>query len=140
MTPSFLLDTGPLVALLNRRDRHHEWAKSLIDERRPPSFTCEAVLSEACFLLRTLPAGIDAILSILEQGLVQTPFRLATEAAAVRRLMARYANVPMSLADACLVRMSEIHVDVPVVTFDQDFDVYRRSGRRAIPTLMPGER
>jgi len=137
MTPGAVLDTGPLVAFLNRRDRHHDWAKRTLGSRRPPFVTCEAVLSEACFVLRAHPPGVDAVMSLLEEGLLQTPFRLDVEVSTVRHLMARYANVPMSLADACLVRMSEQHSQVPVVTCDGDFNVYRKSGRRVIPTLMP---
>ena len=138
MKPSLLLDTGPLVALLNRRDRHHEWAKQIADELRPPFFTCEAVLSEACFLLRGFPPGVDGVMGLVERGLVEVPFRLGEEAPLVRRLMARYANVPMSLADGCLVRMAELFPDSPVATIDADFRVYRKSGRRVIGTLMPG--
>jgi uncharacterized protein len=140
MTPSFLLDTGPLVALLNRRDPNHEWAKSLVAGRRPPALTCEAVLSEACFLLRAFPGGADAVMGLVEKGLLHASFRIADEAAVLRRLMARYANVPMSLADACLVRMSELHPQTPIATFDEDFTIYRRSGRRVVPTLMPEKR
>ena len=138
MKPTLLLDTGPLVALLNRCDRHHEWAKGVTGGRRPPFVTCEAVLSEACFLLRSYPAGIEAVLALVEKGLVEIPFRLASEASAARRLMVRYANLPMSLADACLVRMAELHPDTPMATIDADFRIYRMSGRRRIPVLMPG--
>ncbi len=137
MKPALLLDTGPLVALLNRRDRYHEWAKQITDARRPPFFTCEAVLSEACFLLRSFPPGVDAVIGLVEQGLIEAPFRLGDEASTVRRLMVRYASVPMSLADACLVRMAELFPDVPVATFDADFKIYRKSGRRVVGTLMP---
>ena len=137
MRPGLLLDTGPLVALLDRRDVHHEWTKDLFRETRPPAYTCEAVLSEVCFLLRSLPGGSDAAMRLVEDRVVEAPFRLAEEASAVRRLMSRYASVPMSLADACLVRLSELHGDVPLATFDGDFRVYRRSGRRVVPTVMP---
>jgi len=140
MTPSFLIDAGPLVALLNRRDRHHQWAKAVVAELSAPAYTCEAVLSEACFLLRSFPGGSDAVMALVEADLVKPVFRLADEAASVRRLMARYANVPMSLADACLVRLSELHPGVPVLTLDKDFRIYRRSRRRVVPTVTPPER
>lgn len=51
--------------------------------------------------------------------------------------MRRYADVPMSLADACLVRMSELSDDASVLTLDSDFRIYRRLGRQAIPLLTP---
>jgi hypothetical protein len=95
------------------------------------------VLSEAVFLLRSFPEGVDAVMALVEQGLVEVPFRLGAEASLVRRLMARYSSVPMSLADACLVRMAELHPDAPVATVDGGFRTYRRSGRRVINTLMP---
>lgn len=139
MKAGALLDTGPLVALLNVRDRRHAWATEVFRGLRAPLLTCDAVLSEACFLLRAFPAGVDAVMSLVEQGLVDASFRLSPEVPVVRRLLARYADVPMSFADACLVRMSELHPDLPVVTCDRDFTIYRRNGRRVIPTLMPGE-
>lgn len=137
MKPTLLVDTGPIVALLNRRDRHHEWAVRVTEGRRPPFATCEAVISEACFLLRHLPEGVDAVMSLVERGLVDVPFRLASEAETVRRSMARYADVPMSLADGCLVRLAELHPGVPLATIDSDFRIYRMSGRRRLPVLMP---
>ena len=133
-----LLDTGPLVALLNRRDRHHAWAVQQLGGLQPPLLTCEAVLSEACFLLRRSSGGAAAVFRLLERGLIFVGFRLADEAAAVRRLLARFRGVPMSLADACLVRLAEIHAEGAVLTLDAGFRVYRKHGRQVIPTRMPG--
>ena len=60
---------------------------------------------------------------------------------AVGRLLRRYASLPMDLADACLVRLSELHADSVVFTIDSEFrDVYRRNGRQVIPTLLPPRR
>jgi len=131
-----IIDTGPLVAFLDQRDRHHDWAVASLAPLRPPLLTCEAVLSEACFLVRHLPGGREAVLDLLGRGAISVSFSLANEVIAVRRLLHRYANVPMSLADACLVRMTEL-VDGVVVTCDSDFRVYRRNGRAAISTRMP---
>ena len=100
---------------------------------RPPVFTCEAVLSEACFLVRKLRGGPDAVLGLVARGIVEVPFRIDRELTAVRRLMARYASVPMSLADACLVRMTELEEQATVLTLDSDFRIYRRHVRQAIP-------
>jgi predicted nucleic acid-binding protein len=137
VTPGFLLDTGPLVASLNARDRHHAWAKATLTRLPAPGLTCEAVISEACFLVQGIAGARDAVLALVEEGALAVSFRLAEDARSVRSLMARYANVPMSFADACLVRMSELHPWVPIATFDADFRIYRRSGRRVVPTLMP---
>jgi predicted nucleic acid-binding protein len=138
LTRAILLDAGPLVALLNRSDRQHTWAAEQVAGLRPPLLSCEAVLSEACFLLRRLDGGIDAVFRLLERGLIALGFRLADEAPAVRSLLARYRAVPMSLADACLVRLAELHAESVVLTLDADFRVYRKNGRQVIPTLMPG--
>jgi len=132
-----LLDTGPLVALLNARDAHHGWARELLASVAPPLVTCEAVLSEACFLVRQLHGGRDRVLELVHRGAVAVPFRLEDELPAVRRLLSRYADVPMSLADACLVRMAEQHAGSAVMTMDGDFRIYRKHGRQIVPTLMP---
>jgi predicted nucleic acid-binding protein len=132
-----LVDTGPLVALLDRADRYHDWAKAQMAALSPPLVTCEAVLAETCYLLRSLPRAIRELLEWLEQGLVAIRFRLDHEAVAVSRLIDRYANVPMSLADACLVRMTEQHGSARVLTLDSDFRIYRKHGRQVVPTIMP---
>jgi uncharacterized protein len=107
-------------------------------EVRPPLLTCEAVLSEAIYLVRMLPGGGEAVMEMLQRGVVRAVFRLDEEAVAVRRLIAKYGDVPMDLADACLVRMTEIHAEPVLITVDAEFrDVYRRHGRKAIPTLLP---
>jgi predicted nucleic acid-binding protein len=135
--PGVILDTGPLVAFLNRRDRFHAWATSALADIAPPLITCEAVLSEACFLLRDLRGGSQAVLELVSSGLITVGMHLDEHAAAVRRLMVRYASVPMSLADACLVRLAETAGDVRVLTLDRDFRVYRRHGRQVVPAIMP---
>jgi len=136
-----LVDTGPLVAALNRRDRHHGWARELLGAIRPPLLSCEAVLSEAAYLLRDVAGGPGALLELLTRGLVQCPFRLQDEAPAVRQLLARYSSARMDLADACLVRMTELHADCELLTIDGEFrDVYRRRGRQVIPTVMPSRK
>jgi uncharacterized protein len=133
----FLIDTGPLVALLNRRDRYHAWAKRTFDTVEPPVFTCDAVLSEACFLLSGAPGAQDLVLGLVDDDIIKVDFRLDQEVAALRGLMKKFADVPMSLADACLVRMTELEAPSIVVTLDSDFRVYRRNRRQTIPTIMP---
>ena len=139
MNPGVILDTGPLIAFLNSRDGHHNWAREQWARVEPPFLTCEAVIAEASFLARRLASGApEAVVSLVERGVLDVSFRLADEAAAVERLMKKYDDVPMSLADACLVRMSEQHAGSVVLTLDGDFRIYRRSRRRPIPTRMPG--
>jgi uncharacterized protein len=133
-----VVDTGPLVALLNRRDRHHPWAREVLDTVEPPIVTCEAVVSEACFLLGRLAGGQDTLLELIANDVVTIDFQLHTEIETVRALMRKFATVPMSLADACLVRMSELDPQTAIMTVDGDFRVYRRNRRQLIPTIMPG--
>jgi predicted nucleic acid-binding protein len=133
----FLLDTGPLVAFLNRTDRHHEWAKAQWERIRPPFLTCEAVLAEACYLLQNHPGGGRAVLALLDRGVIQISFALEDDAESVANLLGRYGNIPMSLADACLVRMAERHSKSRVLTLDGDFRIYRKHRRQVIPTVMP---
>lgn len=133
-----LLDTGPLVALLNRRDSYHDWTRQVFADSRPPLLSCEAVLLEACHrLLRAgQPAGL--VLQLIERGVVEPAFELREQHQAVARLMHKYRDQPMSLANACLVRMTELHTTARVLTLDSDFRVYRRFSRQTVPVLMPG--
>jgi predicted nucleic acid-binding protein len=137
---SVLLDTGPLVALVNPRDRWHEWVRSQFGDIVPPLVTCEAVLSEACFLARRTRGGVGAVLALVDRGVVALGPGLKDHFAEVAALMHRYANVPMSLADAFLVRLSELVAGCAVLTLDSDFRIYRRHRRQKIPLLIPPER
>jgi len=137
MPKSIILDTSVLVALLSVRDNHHAWAKATVEAIATPFLTCEAVLTETCFLLRSHDMGRREVLRSLQQGYIQVPFHLSDEAEAINLLMNRYQNVPMSLADACLVRMSEIYVDSAVLTLDSDFKIYCKHRNELIPVIMP---
>ena len=130
-----IVDTGPLVAFLNRRDRYHSWAVEQFGSLPPPLLTCEPVLSETAYLVRDLHGGPEAVLELVARGVVSPTFRLLDEIAAVKTVVRRYGR---GLADACLVRMSEIHSDCVLLTIDSEFrDVYRRHGRKSIPTRLP---
>jgi uncharacterized protein len=135
-----LVDTGPLVALLDRQDHHHTWVKAQLQKMDSPLDTCEAVLSEACFLLQQVPGGPQAVLELVTKGLVTVSFSLWDEAKAIQRLLLRYADVPMALADACMVRLAEIHPSSLVFTLDSDFKIYRKHGRTVLPLLLPDNR
>lgn len=88
-------------------------------------------------LLREVEQGPEAVLALVARKLVLPQFPLQDEAAAVANLMQKYANVPMALADACLVRMTELHRDTAVLTLDGDFRIYRRNRRQVIPLIAP---
>ncbi len=132
-----ILDTGPWVALHCKDERHHAWAKAQFATTHEPLLTCEAVVAETCFLLAR--AGFDpaAALGLVERGVVKIALSLDGEIETVRALFTRYDNVPASLADACLVRMSELYDPARVLTLDSDFHIYRRHGRKTIPLLTP---
>lgn len=140
MRDSVLVDAGPLVASINRRDRFHEWAKGQLAQMAPPLLTCEAVLAEACFLLRHLPGGGKAVAELVARRILEIPFRVEEHARSLAGLLEKYASIPISLADACLVRMSELLESSTVFTLDQDFRLYRRHGRQVIATLLPPDR
>lgn len=135
MAGNLLVDAGFLVALLSRRDSHHPWAVSQATQHAPPWRTCEAVLSEAFHLLGR--RGTPALSTLLQRRAVLVNFDFNDDMESVLKLLQKYADVPMSLADACLVRMTEILSDPIVLTTDSDFRVYRRHSRQIIPCVMP---
>ena len=135
MERSVLVDAGFLVALLSRRDRHHHWAVEQARHAALPWNTCEAVLSEVFHLLGS--GGEMALEQLLRRSAVVLRFDLGVELVPVLDLMRKYRDVPMGLADACLVRMTEILSGPVVLTTDTDFRHYRRHSRQIIPTLMP---
>ncbi len=132
-----LADTGPLVALFNPRDRFHAWARARFDEFTEPLLSCEAVLAETLFLASKVPGAGARILALWDRDLLRITFSAQQEKTAVQRLLTKYADLPVSLADACIIRMSEIHSDSLVWTVDRHFSIYRRHGRQVIPVLPP---
>jgi predicted nucleic acid-binding protein len=132
-----LLDTGPLVALIRVQDQFHSWATSQFAALEPPLFTCEAVITEACFLMRNYYPGQEAVLLLLDRKVVEIEFTLSKDFREVQNLITRYQSVPMSLADACLVKMSEQFSESTILTLDSDFTIYRRNTNQTIPVIMP---
>jgi len=138
VTERVLMDTGPLVAWLDEDDQWHDAAVELSHGLRPPFSTCEAVITEACFLLQHLPRAIDRIAAWLARGHIHIAFSLGPDTAPrVLQLISKYRDHPMSLADACLVVMIEQGIGKRVFTLDDHFRRYRHSGRRLVPVLMP---
>ena len=134
-----LADTGLIVAYGNRTDRFHSWAVEIARTLTEPLRTCEAVLAEAAYLLQDR-AGLapEKLLALFERGIISVSFRLDEHAALVARLLERYRDQEMQLADACLVRMSELKRDCRVFTLDKsEFQVYRRFERQLIPLVAP---
>ncbi|OGA64741.1 MAG: hypothetical protein A3G83_05385 [Betaproteobacteria bacterium RIFCSPLOWO2_12_FULL_68_20] len=137
MAALVVVDTGPLVAALLERDRDHAWTRAQLEALPAPLATCEAVLSEAFFLLRQVRGGGERLATLVDRGVVEARFDFQDERDSVLRLLRKYADTPMSFADACLVRMTELHRESHVLTLDRDFAAYRRNGRERIPLLAP---
>ena len=139
MRPTVVVDTGPIVALLDADEARHDWARARFEELRAPLLTCEAVLTEASFLLRRAGADPSLPVRLARRGVLDVAYLFDTDADAdaLARLMRRYADVPMSFADACLVRIVERTRDGSVMTLDSDFRIYRQARRRTIPLLAP---
>jgi predicted nucleic acid-binding protein len=129
-----IADTGFLVAFANRDDRYHSWAVGVAEEVNEPLLTCEAVLAETAFHLRS----VLVVLAMVRDGLVLPAFDLTAHLAQVQTLATRYADRDPDLADLCLIRMSELHPRLPVITVDRkDFRIYRRNRREMIPLICP---
>jgi predicted nucleic acid-binding protein len=133
-TVTHILDAGPLIAVLNRDDRHHRWARETLARLGPPFHSCAEAIAEAAALTGE-PA---AIVEMIRSGEIILSFALSDQAASVLALLQKYADRRIDLADACIVRMTEIVRDCRVITVDRaDFSVYRRNGRDLIPILAP---
>ncbi|MDE3084406.1 MAG: PIN domain-containing protein [Verrucomicrobiota bacterium] len=132
-----ILDTGPLAGALDRDDQWHAWAAKEFASIRQPALTCEAVISEACFVLRGVLDARQKIFALVERGILHIVPVLPDESSAVRALLARYGE-RMDYADACLVRLSELHRSHTIVTTDtEDFRIYRRFGKQVLPLRVP---
>lgn len=137
MTGPVLLDTGPLVALLDRSDAHHAWAVEQMRHVTLPLRTADAVVTEAAYLTRRLAGAWETLHGYIRDGHLVNEFDFARMASRAFELMAQYRSVPMDYADACLLVLSEHHRDLPVMTVDSDFRIYRRDRTEPIPLLSP---
>jgi predicted nucleic acid-binding protein len=137
MKEIIIIDSSALVAVINKRDDFHNWAVQTIANLAYPFLTCEPVITEACFLLQDVYNGEDAVMGLVSNDKLRLPFHVSEEASAVRELMRRYQSVPMSLADACLVRMAELYSGSNLLTIDSDFRIYRKNRNQEIKVIMP---
>ncbi len=136
-SPRIIVDTGPLVAFLTEAEALHGWVASKFTELPAPFVTCEPVLAETFFLLSRLPDGARRFFDLLGSGLLEIELSVLGEREALGKLIHKYKDLPMSLADACLVRLAELHPKASVFTLDTHFRVYRKHGRQQIPVIMP---
>jgi len=134
-----LTDSGPLVALLDRSDSFHEWAREQFNHITYPIWTCEGAIAEACHLLEASRVPPRGALELIERRIVSIDFSLAKATDRVLALMKKYADTPMDFVDACLVAMTEARRDCRLITIDADFRIYRRFERQAIPLIIPNK-
>ena len=139
MTP-VLLDTGVIVALLDRSERHHATCIEALGETRGPLVTCEPVIAESCYLLRALPGAADAVLENVRIGVFQTPFRLSDAAASLQRILRKYRDREIDLADACLIHLAGELNTGDILTLDGDFETYRWATRKPFRLLLSPEK
>jgi uncharacterized protein len=136
--PAAIVDTGPLVAFLDRSERHHRWVAQQIGKLEAPLLVCEPVLAEGMYLLARLPRAQEALFGFLLNGALRVALHVEEHVSALRDLHRKYRDTPMSLADACIVRMAELNERHLVLTLDSDFLVYRKHGRTPLSLLYPG--
>ena len=134
---SWLIDTGPLVALLVADDLRHDWAVEQSKHAPSTVFTCEAVISEALFLLKRGRFDGDDVFALIESSFLSIDFDFRSEYAHVRELIHRCQDRPMSFADACLVRMAELRPEACIWTLDRDFEFYRKNRRQSLSLVKP---
>jgi predicted nucleic acid-binding protein len=120
-----LLDTGVIVALLDRSERLHETCAETVRELEAPLITCEAVIAESCYLLRYLAGAREAVIENVAAGIFQIPFQLSRDTAGVKHVLRKYRDRQIDLADACLIRLADDFGTGDILTLDQDFAVYR---------------
>jgi predicted nucleic acid-binding protein len=131
-----LLDTGVIVALLDRSERHHTRCVTIVEALERPLVTCEAVIAESCYLLRRLPGAAETVLENVERGVFQIPFELSRSAAPVRSIMSKYRDLPVDFADACLIHLAEELNTGDILTLDRDFESYRWRRSRPFHLLI----
>jgi len=131
-----LLDTGVIVALLDRDERYHLQCVDVVSDVVGPLVTCEAVIAEACYLLRRTHGAPEAVLKNVSTGVFQTPVRLVDRATSIEKLLTKYRDVPMDLADACLVDLADQTDTGQILTLDSDFEIYRWRSRRKFDLMV----
>ncbi len=132
-----LLDTGVIVALLDRAERHHEICASLVTSANFLLASCEAVIAESCYLLRHLPGAAEAVLENVERGVFHLPMQLSQTVGPVRGLLRKYRDTPADLADACLIQLADQLNTGDILTLDRHFEHYRWRKNRFFNLLVP---
>jgi predicted nucleic acid-binding protein len=131
------VDTGVIVALLDRSESYHARCVSVVEGLEQPLVTCEAVIAESCYLLRGLPGAAESVLENIERRVFQIPFQLTRAAAPVRSILRKYRDLAPDFADACLIQLAEEVDTGDILTLDRDFHSYRWRRDRPFHLLVP---
>ena len=131
-----LLDTGVIVGLLDRSEAYHIRCVTALDGLEGPLVTCEAVITESCYLLRGLPGAVETVLENVDRGIFQIPFQLSRSANLVRNVMRKHRDLPVDFADACLVQLADELNTGDILTLDRDFASYRWRRTRPFRLLV----
>jgi predicted nucleic acid-binding protein len=132
-----LLDTGVIVALLDRSERHHRSCVAALQAVTAPLVTCEAVIAESCYLLRALSGASSAILENVVKGTFQIPFQLSRSAPQIQRVFRKYQDREVDFADACLIHLATEFQAGEILTLDHDFEIYRWAVNKRFRLLIP---
>jgi uncharacterized protein len=136
---TLLTDSGPLIALLNHRDEHHDWTCEQFKHLSGPLLTCEGAIAETCYLLQADGISPWSVIELMGRRIIAIEFDLSVHQSRVLSLMKKYADTPMDFVDACLVAMTEEKRDCKLLTLDSDFRIYRRFERQTIPLISPAK-
>ena len=131
-----LLDTGVIVALLDRSEKFHRHVVETVGALESPLVTCEAVITESCYLLRNLSGAAEAVLENVATGVFQIPFRLSTSVIEIQRILRKYRDLPVDFADACLIYLAGELRTGDILTLDQDFGIYRWGANKPFRPLI----
>ncbi len=137
MAGKLLVDTGPLVAFFNRNDRFHDWAVDALTEENYKLITCEAVISEVIFITKNDKRVARALISMVQDGFLEIHTALGEATIQIMEMVEKYSDLPSSLADLCLVWLSDEFEHVPIMTLDSDFNIYRSPYGDTLPVIMP---
>lgn len=131
-----LLDTGVIVAWLDGSEQFHTRAAKILDRLSGPFFTCESVIAEACYLLRRMPGASEVVIENVADGIFQIPFRLSESSRAVQRILRKFRDRGIDLADACLIHLASELRSAEILTLDSDFRIYRWGNNQAFHLLL----
>ncbi|TVR18015.1 MAG: PIN domain-containing protein [Balneolaceae bacterium] len=131
------IDTGPVVAFLNKNDQHHSFVEQQMRNYPPPFYICEAVVTESFFLMSRVPNGEEKLIELLETPHIQLESSYSNQPRQIHEFVKKYSNIPMSFADACLVQMAEKSKDSLIFTIDRGFQMYRSSNGNPLSLISP---